>query len=363
MSPAHAGQGRLMALCGRAEPRRPGSEGQVTLFRNGPVNAALAALALATAGCSSVERMSDSKLTLETPIGWWHDLQGGKIAEVRPPPPGVDDPYPNLAQVPPPPTPTDPATRRALAARLVAERDRTRREATQDPLILPTPINSVPGNPAPVRPAAPASAAARPPAPPPDPGASVAVLEAATAQPAEVTQSVPPAPAAPAPAAAPQASTPPAPVPSATGARGALEAGGPALGRPLVESGPVPDLPDEAPPLPRLSGIPASVNALPVPRLPRDVTVAFPRGSAALPATADAALRELAGRRAGAAIAVAAGGDAAGSDAAVQARALPLALRRARSMQDALTAAGVPADALRVEAAALGRGGEAHLLR
>lgn len=339
----------------------------MTLFRNGRVNAGLAALALATAGCSSVERMSDSKLTLETPIGWWHDLQGGKIAEARPPPPGVDDPYPNLAQVPPPPTPTDPATRRALAARLVAERDRTRREATQDPLVLPTPVSQVPGNPAPgnpapVRPAA-ASAAARPPAPPPDPSASVAVLEAATAQPAEVTQSVPPAPAAPAPAAAPQASTPPAPVPSATGARGALEAGGPALGRPLVESGPVPDLPDEAPPLPRLSGIPASVNAPPVLRLPKDVTVAFPRGSAALPAPADAALRELAGRRAGAAIAVAAGGDAAGPDAAVQARALPLALRRARSMQDALTAAGVPANALRVEAAALGRGGEAHLLQ
>ena len=31
------------------------------------------------------------------PVSWWHDLQGGKIAEERPPPPGADQPYPNLA--------------------------------------------------------------------------------------------------------------------------------------------------------------------------------------------------------------------------------------------------------------------------
>lgn len=284
--------------------------------------------------------MSDSKLTLDTPIGWWHDLQGGKIAEVRPPPPGVDDPYPNLSQVPPPPTSTDPATRRALAARLVAERDRTRQEAMQDPLVLP----------APVAPAAPPVAAVpRPAAPPPDPGASLAVLDAATAPP-------PARPPSPLPAVAPPASTPPiavAPAPP----------GEPQPGKPAVESGPIPDLPSDAPPLPRLGGIPASVNAPPVPRLPPGVSVAFRPGSAALPAGADAALRELAGRRAGAAVAVAAGGDAAGPGAAAQARALPLAWRRAQSMQETLVAAGVPAGSLRVNAAALGRGGEAHLLQ
>ncbi len=284
--------------------------------------------------------MSDSKLTLDTPIGWWHDLQGGKIAEVRPPPPGVTDPYPNLSQVPPRPTPTDPVTRRALAARLIAERDRTRQEATQDPLVLPAPANA-----ASTGAAAATIAAARPPAPPPDPGASVAVLDAATAPAPTVT----PLPTA----AQPTGGAPPVSVASAE----------PQQPKPAVESGPTPDLPTEAPPLPRLRGIPATVSAPPVPRLPPGVTIAFRPESAALPSSADAALRELAGRRAGAVIAVAAGGDAAGPGAAAQARALPLALRRTQSMQDVLVAAGVPAASLRINAAALGRGGDARLLQ
>ncbi len=340
-----------MARCDRTETRVPDLGGQVTLFRNGWLGVLLPVALLGMAACTrSVERMSDSKLTLDTPIDWWHDLQGGKIAEVRPPPPGVDDPYPNLSQVPPRPTPTDSATRRALAARLVAERDRTRRDATQDPLILPAPAASTPA-------AAPIPAAPRPAAPPPDPGASVAVLEAATAPPPAVTPAPPPA--APSPAAPPPAS----PAPVAASPPAATAPGRPPRGEPAVASGPIPDLPSEAPPLPRLRGIPASVSIPPVPRLPPGVSVAFRPGSAALPAGADAALRELAGRRAGAAIAVEAGGDAAGPGAQAQVRALPLAWRRARSMGEALVAAGVPAEALRIDAAALGRGGAAHLLQ
>lgn len=293
--------------------------------------------------------MSDSKLTLDTPISWWHDLQGGKIAEVRPPPPGVTDPYPNLSQVPPRPTPTDPATRRALAARLIAERDRTRQEAIQEPLVLPAPANVAPAG------ATAASiAAARPPASPPDPGASVAVLDAATA---------PTLPVTPPYAAAQPASTASVAMPTMGMPPVSTASGEPQQPKPAIESGPTPDLPTEAPPLPRLRGIPATVSAPPVPRLPPGVTIAFRPGSAALPASADAALRELAGRRAGAVIAVAAGGDAAGPGAAAQARALPLALRRTQSMQDVLIAAGVPAASLRINAAALGRGGDARLLQ
>jgi len=335
-----------MAICDRIEPKAPGSGEQVTLRRNGPVRVALLAALLATASCSAVERMSDSKLTLDTPIGWWHDLQGGKIAEVRPPPPGVTDPYPNLSLVPPLPTPTDAPTRRALAARLMAERDRTQREATQDPLVLPVAANAVP-------PRAPSITAARPAAPPPDPGASVAVLDGATA----------PAPPAPPPATAPPASTAPIAAPAAGTPPVGVASGEPQERKPAIESGPTPDLPTEAPPLPRLRGIPGTVSAPAVPRLPPGVAIAFRPGSAALPASADAALRELAGRRAGAVIAVAAGGDAAGPGAAAQARALPLALRRTQGMQDVLVAAGVPAASIRINAAALGRGGDARLLQ
>jgi len=45
-----------------------------------------AALALWLAGCSSFPSSMN-------PVSWWHDLQGGKIAEERPPPPGADQPY------------------------------------------------------------------------------------------------------------------------------------------------------------------------------------------------------------------------------------------------------------------------------
>src|SRR6202035_946132 len=62
-----------------------------------------AAFALLLSGCSSFPASVN-------PVSWWHDLQGGKIAEDRPPPPGADQPYPNLASVPPKPAPPDRAT-------------------------------------------------------------------------------------------------------------------------------------------------------------------------------------------------------------------------------------------------------------
>jgi outer membrane protein OmpA-like peptidoglycan-associated protein len=325
------------------QPTRLGGREQVTLIRRSYVRITLLSVALLAPACGGIEQANDSKLTLDTPIGWWHDLQGGKIAEVRPPPPGVTDPYPNLGQVPARPVLTDAATRRALAARLASERDRTQREAIQDPLVLPA------ASVAPARRAA--TASSLPAAPPPDPNASVAVLEAATAP--APTPALAAAPAIPEAAAAmpapsaPQTAKPPAPQ----------------AAQPAAESGPLPSLPAAEPPLPRLGGLPASVNEPAVPRVAPGVSVAFRPGSATLPAAADASLRELAGRRAGATIAVTAGGNAAGASAEAQARALPLALRRTRAMQDVLTAAGVPAAALRVDAAAMGRGGAAHLIQ
>lgn len=298
--------------------------GQVNLPRNNGARAAVLLLALAASACSDIERFNDSKLTIETPIDWWHDLQGGKIADIRPPPPGVTDPYPNLGQVPARPTPTDATTRRALAARLAAQRDVTQREATQDPLVLPVPPGGAPAPAMPVRPTV-----------PPDPGASVAVMDAATAPPARAISPVP-SPTA----VAPAETTPRTP----------------------VVSGPLPELPASEPPLPQLAGMPATVSAPATPRVPPGVAIAFPPGSAALPDAAGQALRELAGRRAGASIAVTAGGDSAGGNAS-QASALPLALRRVRAMQDTLVAAGVPAASLRLDAVAPGRGGTARLIQ
>jgi outer membrane protein OmpA-like peptidoglycan-associated protein len=304
-------------------------------------------------GCSAtgrltgaVERLSSSKLTQEGPLDWWHDLQGGRIAEGRPPPPGATDPYPNLSEVPARPTPTDPAVRRALTAQLAAERDRTERQAAQDPI---TPFAGTPpaaGTPAsasttPGRPAKAARGVA--PAAPADPDASMATLDAATAPPAKPTPAAPASKRAPAPTAA------------APGAPGAVVQSGP------VQSGPLPALPTGAPAVPQLPGLPASTFALATPRPAPQAVVAFAQGSAALPDSADPALRALAARRAGGGIEVSAGGDGEGGPER-QATALPLGMARARAIQDALVAAGVPMAAIRTEASGLGRTGSARLL-
>ncbi|MGI4954589.1 MAG: hypothetical protein ACRYGM_22515 [Janthinobacterium lividum] len=292
-------------------------------------------------GCSAVQRLNDSKLTQDSPVDWWHNLQGGRIAQDRPPPPGASDPYPNLASVPPRPTPTDAATRHALTEQLRAERDRTERAAARDPIVpagAPAAVAAAKAASAPpaaavpagTRPNGPASAgpAASGPAPADEP--SKAVLDAASAPPAPpARQGAPPPPAG--------------------------TAASPAAGR-------LPELPAGAPPIPQLPGLPATAFAPATPKPLPQAVVAFALGSAALPDSADPALRALAGLRAGGGMIVQAGGDAANAGPERQAAAVPLGLARARAIQAALVADGVPATAIRIEAAGLGRTGVARLL-
>lgn len=318
------------------------------------VTGALCCLAL-LAGCDN------SSLPLDTPVDWWHQLQGGAIAQDRPPPPGVADPYPNLARVPPRPAPTDPATRRALLAQLATQRDRIKQDTAEQPIVWP-----VPGSLSPPRPVQPQPAAAQ---------ASRATAQAGTApnsptaaprqpqpEPAEDTEGMrttfeaATAPASPAaPPAVPADRNPPAAF-TAPPRRPAAPT------PPPPADGAIPALPTGAPPLPNLAGIPPAVNAPAAPRPRPSASFAFAPGSAALPLGAEAALKALAGRRANAAVQVTAGGDAASAAPAAQAAALPLALRRVRAISAALVAAGVPQAALRTDAAAPGRGGSAGLV-
>ncbi len=294
------------------------------------------------AGCSAaterVERFYDSQLSLDNPIDWWHQLQGGPVAEMRPPPPGASDPYPNLGRVPARPTPTDAATRRALLARLTAERDRTRQLAAEDPI-------SFPGAGAAGKPTGAASAAATQAAPaaaaPVDPDASSMTLDAATATPA-------------APSPPPRTAVDPSPPQGL--------AAGPAGSAVAVASGPIPALPGAAPGLPVLPGLPVSVAQPVVPRPRAGAEFRFAAGSAELPEAADAALRALAGRRVGSPVRVVAGGDARSSSPDSQRLALPLALRRTGAITAALIAAGVPSSAIRAEGVALGREASARLV-
>ncbi len=338
-----------MAMCIEREPRGahpPGQWGRrrTAAMRRARMMAAAATLTLPLLGlgaCSDVQRFYDSKLPFDTPIDWWHDLQGGVIADERPPPPGVGDPYPNLDLIPKKPTPPDAGARRALAARLAQERDRTDRAAAQDP-VGPAKPATPPASPHPT----PAQASGSPaePAPP------MARIEAAQAPPLPKAAPQPPAPPAPAALQAAAAPTPPPRQPGAS-----------------FVAGPVPALPQAPPVSPAISGFAAmpapAIGATPTEPTPApQVQASFVPGSAVLRPESDAALRRLGTGRFGGRVLVLGGGDATSALPEAQADALPLAWRRARVMADVLKAAGVPQAALRVDAAALARGGIARLV-
>jgi hypothetical protein len=62
-------------------------------------------LTLFLAGCSG-------------PVGLYHRVEGGAIAQQRQPPPGYNLPYPNLADVPPAPPPETPDLQAKIAAKV-----------------------------------------------------------------------------------------------------------------------------------------------------------------------------------------------------------------------------------------------------
>lgn len=101
----HGTQGKAMCGCRPDQARR----------------AAAALLALGLGACSGgVPRDIDPRVAIGNLFG--RHLEG------REPPPGLDQPYPNLASVPARPVPPDPATRAALSSSLAEDRTRSRAE-------------------------------------------------------------------------------------------------------------------------------------------------------------------------------------------------------------------------------------------
>jgi hypothetical protein len=317
--------------------------------------ALLAAVAALLAGCSNGASVD--------PVDWWHSLEDGPLADARPPPPNVDQPYPYLGSIPPKPPAPDLALRDRLDAVLGVDRANAEYSAALAPLEAPVPA-PLPGQPASAQPAAPAAAGQGPAAgtakaaPAPD-DTSSASLQAATAPP-------PPAP----PPTTPPAARPPA-VATAPGS----------APLPPVKVIPdttalLPDMPGGPPALPVLSGVslpvtvapgvypvapakPAAALAPPTPGAP--VPIAFTPGSAVVPTDTKNALAALVANRGNAAIMAIGYGDAASSEAQAQADALPLALARARAIAIGLIAAGVPSGSVIISAEAQGAGGEARL--
>ncbi len=287
-------------------------------------------LTLALAGCGGTGPVASS-------VDFVHGLEGGAIAAQRPPPPGAGQPFPNLGTIPARPVPLPPSARQQVADALSIDRTLAEREAALAPLPLPAPAAA----------AAAAAAPASPPpaAPPPDPNASTATMPASTppAAPAGATPAAPPVAAIPASVAS---AGPPPTIPAAP---------------PSPASIPGFAVPTEPPPLVlRLGAAPA---ATPVPQAaPGLVPIAFAAGSSVLPRDAYLALRALSVARHGRTIDVTGRGEAPSSLPALQAAALQLGLERAQAIAAALNVAGVPPSAIRLHAAAAGRGGWARLV-
>lgn len=363
---------------------------------------ALGATAAVLAGCAELPASIN-------PVEWWHNMQGGPLAEARPPPPGATDPYPNLASVPARPAPSDPKARQQIADALIADRTNAQHMAGE---VLGDPSSQTAspdlfgkGSAPPPPPAAAdsgqahasleaATAPPAPPAPPPGPSAPTS----GTAQSAASAPSAPPAPEAAgktAPAngqaasktgnagASAQQSNPIGPPPGAQTASDTLP--------PVAGAGALPALPATPPAPPSLPGTPIPQSAptrvamaSPKPGTPQapagkpaseaaskpeaakpamsPVAVAFEPGSATLPASQLPALKAVAAHRGTASLAVIGYGEARTNDPEAQSAALALGLSRAQAIAAALAAAGVPATALQVDAQASGRGGAVHAL-
>ncbi len=155
------------------------------------------------------------------PVVIWRRVSGAED-EGRLPPPGLDEPTPNLATVPPRPERPSPETRAALTAALEEQR-----AASRSPIALRT-TPAPPGQAAPGEPGIPGA----PPAPPRLANAPNIPWDAAPAPPRPTRPDQPPQAAVPAPPAAPPGPGAPPPPP-----RGLVPAPIPAL----------PEMPEEAP--------------------------------------------------------------------------------------------------------------------
>jgi outer membrane protein OmpA-like peptidoglycan-associated protein len=333
---------------------------------------------LTLAGCSSFPSSVN-------PVSWWHGLQGGKIAEERPPPPGADQPYPNLATVPPKPAQPDRAALDNIASALIADRTNAQHVAAEAPIADP----SVPS-------ASPAlfgrgTVPPPPPAPPSGTAKASATMAAAEAPPAPPTPPTQPSTGS-------QTAASPAKAPVGAVQSAPLAPPGAAAQPPSIQAEAPPPLPTAPPAPPNLPGVPqatassASAGGSPGPGWKAEppppanatrvagatptspppakqagpanaVSVTFVTGSAELQSFAADGLKQLAARRGSGIIAVTGYGDATSDDPATQSAALTLGLSRAKAMAAALTSAGVPASAVQVDVAAIGRGGAARLIQ
>jgi outer membrane protein OmpA-like peptidoglycan-associated protein len=339
-------------------------------------------------GCSSTSSMN--------PINWWHRQEGGKIAQERPAPPGADQAYPNLATVPGKPEAPNKDEMKKLTDSLIADRTNAQHAAQSAPLADPSSPSASPslfgvGTAPPPQPAV--TTAPSPQGAPAGSASSGGAAAAPAASASFPAVTAPPAPAtppsaaprkavqsAPLPDAAPAAATPSQPAPSssasgqaATAATQSSAAAAPssaaqvAAASPATNAQPQPALPPGPPPRPAAAGAPPPPAPVSVPTQPATgnnaATIVFVAGSSVLSQPAADEVKTFAAKRGNRVISVTGYGDSTSGDPAAQSAAVTLGLSRAQQIFTALRADGVPAEAIRVNAEASGRGAALRLLQ
>lgn len=393
-----------MPRCRRVQPTDRIVSAHVTAWRS----AASATALLLLAGCSATPKAIN-------PVSWWHGLEGGAIAQDRPPPPRANAPYPHIAAAPTRPAGMPDWEWQDLQKTLAAQGAAAHSYAAQNPIPpLPQSPNGAAtptaAAPAPTKPAPASAATAGTAAPAASTADQDAIRRLAAAQgPTGATASTPPAATVAAasaasgqPAASGSSVTLGAPNAQTTPGQGPAQVPVNAAGQLATNYkafdannglsipgalGPVAQ-PDEAhpPTLPTSVPAPARVPGFAIPAVPSTyappkavaepapytppaplpdvapVTLGFQPGSAILSPPMQRALATLAHQRKGARIAVTGFGDAAAGSLAAQSAAMPLALERARAITVQLMADGVPPARLATTATAEGQGGLARLV-
>ncbi|MDG6094352.1 hypothetical protein LOC54_04370 [Acetobacter sp. AN02] len=324
-------------------------------------------------GC---QHRDPAQLAMDT----FHQAEGGLVAQQRLPPPGQNQPYPKIGLTPStrPVLPSQ-ELRDSITNHLVTARNYTHRVEAQNGSLVPDFPPPPPGQPAAQKPS---SGTAPPAAGTPatgTPPVMSAMLNAAgqdPTPPAAQTSAAGQTPAPQAPASAP------APKPAATQTRAApagtrkvtTEQDEPELQIPdlstgiakreTTTTGALPEIPAGPPPAPVVPGmiIPAD-NAVPDPVRPaydlsaKDGTrFHFMAGSDQLAPGQDNILTKVVNSRRNATLFVFGSGGAVTMSAADQARAIELALLRARTLADALIRRGVPPQSVKIRAESFGSG-------
>ena len=269
---------------------------------------------------------------VDTPVGWFHQLEGGAIAQQRPPPPGADDPYPKIGTTPAhAPAVSSLDLRHSVTGALLRQRNLTTRLDANDPIpeaaaLPPAPVKAVP-------------AAAT--------GSSSASLDAA-----QTTARAAPA-VSPDVDAEPELAMPAVQLQAAAG-----------------ETVVMPAIPGAPPASPHLPGLAAPAGRPAAEKLPDYRTgpvvgtpIGFSPGTDTMLGGQLGALHAVAVRRGTGTLHVTGYGDAGAADPETQSQALSVAALRARTVGEALQSEGVPARSIVLHAEAFGRGASVSLVQ